>query len=82
MSDSIGAPLDVLKGVGGLTHHQLVPLRRHGVETVEQLADLVDGHRDNPGGSELSTVENFGVRRIELACQAIDQWRATAKEPK
>ncbi|MFK0244536.1 hypothetical protein ACIQUM_07545 [Amycolatopsis azurea] len=77
MSDSIGTPLNELNGDGGLTHHQLGPLRRHGVSTVEQLAELVDEHRGDPDGSELSAVETFGPRRLDLVCQAIDAWRNT-----
>lgn len=78
MSEIMGTPLQELSGEGGLTHHQTTPLHRHGITTVEQLAALVDAHRANPDGSELSTVASFGHTRIERTCSAIDRWRGTA----
>ncbi|WP_215544975.1 hypothetical protein [Amycolatopsis sp. CA-230715] len=80
MNNVNGTPLRELSGEGGLTHHQIVPLRRHGVTTVEQLGELVDAHRIKPDGSELSTVPGFGPPRVELACSAVDQWRGTAAD--
>lgn len=78
MNEDTGTPLQELNGGGGLTHHQITPLRRHGIATVERLAELVDAHRANPDGSELSTVASFGGKRIELVCSAIDRWRDPA----
>lgn len=74
-SETTATPLQELNGDGGLTHHQTTPLRQHGITTVERLAELVDAHRTNPDGSELSTVAGFGRKRVELACTAIDRWR-------
>lgn len=81
MADTSGTPLAELTGAGGLTHHQTKPLLDYDANiTVEQLAELVDAHRGNPEGSELSRVPGFGRRRVELACAAIDQWRKLALE--
>ncbi len=74
-SETTATPIQELSGDGGLTHHQTTPLRQHGITTVEQLAELVDAHRANPDGSELSTVAGFGRKRVELACTAVDRWR-------
>jgi DNA invertase Pin-like site-specific DNA recombinase len=77
-SETTATPIQELSGDGGLTHHQTTPLRQHGITTVEQLAELVDAHRANPDGSELSTVAGFGRKRVELACTAVDRWRERA----
>lgn len=85
MSETVGeitgTPIQELSGDGGLTHHQTTPLRQHGIKTVERLAELVDAHRENPDGSELSTVAGFSRARIEKACAAIDRWRESAPRP-
>ncbi|RSN05953.1 hypothetical protein DMC63_37720 [Streptomyces sp. WAC 05977] len=73
----VGTPLQELHRTCGLTHHQTRPLHQHGITTVERLAGLVDAHRANPDGSELSAVAGFGRARIELACTAIDRWRGS-----
>ncbi|UJW28817.1 hypothetical protein L3Q67_26515 [Saccharothrix sp. AJ9571] len=78
MNGITGTPLQELSGEGGLTHHQITPLRRHGITTVERLAELVDAHRAKSDESELSTVPSFGAKRVELACLAIDRWRGNA----
>lgn len=80
-SETTATPIQELSGDGGLTHHQTTPLRQHGITTVERLAELVDAHRANPDGSELSTVAGFGRARIEKVCAAIDRWRESAPRP-
>ncbi|MBK1785119.1 hypothetical protein [Prauserella cavernicola] len=60
----------------GLTFHQTAPLRRAGITTTEQLAELVDEHRATPTGSQLSDVSGMGAQRIAAVCAAAEAWRA------
>lgn len=80
MTETTGTPITELAGDGEdqLTHHQITPLRRHGVDTVEHLAELVNAHREQPTGSALSEVPGFRKARIERVCAAIDRWRDAA----
>jgi hypothetical protein len=79
MTETPGTSLTTLAGEDGLTHHQTTPLRRHGVTTVEQLAELVDAHRANPDDSALSQMPGLGRTRIERVCAVIDQWRTDVR---
>ncbi|MFD9950975.1 hypothetical protein, partial [Nonomuraea sp. NPDC059022] len=59
----------------GLTFHQTTPLARHGIQTVERLAELVTKHEADPANSELSTIAQLGPARVDKVCAAIARWR-------
>lgn len=80
MNDTTHTPIaDLMGESGGLTRYQVKPLRDALVETVEELAELVDAHRANPDGSRLSEMPGLAARRVTVVCEAIDAWRRKAR---
>ncbi|MCA1195115.1 hypothetical protein [Saccharopolyspora sp. 6V] len=63
----------------GLTFHQTAPLRRAGYVTIEQIADLVEAHYENPDESALAEITGMGTARVAAVCDAIDRWTATGR---
>ncbi|MGW7537807.1 hypothetical protein [Amycolatopsis sp. NPDC054798] len=57
----------------GATWHQTNPLRDH-LTTVEELAELLADHRNNPATSLLAAVPSLGPARIEKLAAAVQSW--------